>query len=217
MKHNSLLSCWRAGKLSYLSTNSHLSMGKVCALGINSNSLALANCPVLANPPAGLKRPWGTKMQEALGGTVCWSPGGDMQPLLHQATPQPPHSASSGLHPSSFFPQELHRVFWTPWDRPALLPNGDESLSAFLFDFWRLPLKQLLSPVLVSPVWASAQPLRASWVWFFGFIHPSVYSPIHLFCWEGWERYGKEKVMQAISLKGIEKQRGRVFKTLSYE
>lgn len=72
--------------LRYLSTNSHPSIDEVCQLSINTNSLSLANCPVVCYPP-GQKRPLDTKMQEYVGETVYRQPGGDMQHLPQQATP----------------------------------------------------------------------------------------------------------------------------------
>lgn len=60
----------RGKEAGYLSTSSHPSTGEVCALGINSKSLA-ANCPVRVSHPPGQKRLLGRKMQKAIEGTVC--------------------------------------------------------------------------------------------------------------------------------------------------
>lgn len=155
----------------------------VCALDISSNSLALANHPVLFNYPLGQKRLLCIKMQDSVYGRNC------VQAIWRRYAA----SATSGHTPAilqcfhwdlslDFSLQESHHVMYYKLFEMALFASKE---------WWiliRIPLWLLESssqtasfPDLLFFIWASALSPRASWAWFFGFIHLSIYLPSHLF------------------------------------
>lgn len=154
-------------------------MDEVYALGISSNSLALANFPVLFNYPPGQKRPLPTKMQDSVYGRNC------VQAIWRRYAA----SATSGHTPATsqcfhwdlsldFSPQESHHVMYYKLFEPVCLqavmdPHQDSSLISGIFlpnsffprpTFLRLGLSSVpkgqLSIVLwlYSPVHLPTQP-----------------------------------------------------------
>jgi hypothetical protein len=102
----------KASKLGHSSSNSHPSEVEVCALGMDSYSLALANCPMLVSHSRS-ENALSTKKQEAMGGVEegCLQVTPEDIPSLWCI--RPPQRASTRTCPLSFLPQLVHHTFCT--------------------------------------------------------------------------------------------------------